>query len=697
MLGMTVSADRESRSRIARAARVFTPGRIVALVLIAVVVAGLAYLRFALDADTVAVPRGAKAGDLILERCDYGTEDGSYEADCGTLVVPENRHKAGARLIALPVTRIRARSGKASIPIFRLQGGPGLTNMDFARASWFADKHDVVLVGYRGVDGSSKLDCPEVTSARAHSRDFLSEKSFRADAAAYKDCAKRLQEDGVDLAGYTLPQRVEDLDAVRRALGYERIDLLSESAGTRTAMIYAWRYPQRIHRSVMIGANPPGNFLLDAKTIGDQVGRYAVLCANDVACRSRTTDLAASIHSAYEHMPDRWWFLPIKEGHAEVGAVFSLVNVTTDAAGLQAAPWTIDTLIAADEVDGSGAWFLSLLAQLIFPRVQVWGEVAAVGRSDAAYGRRFFATQADRGSVIGSPGTDYIWAGGRLLDAWPASRDENQYTRVQDSNVETLLIGGELDFATPPQKATRELLPHLPNGHEVVLPNLGHSDDFWTYQSGAGTRLVNTFLDSGRVDTSLYTPTPVDFTPAISHGTIAEITLGVMLALAALALLSLAWMALRVRRRGAFGRKASVALRSLFPVVLGLGGWFIGVLVVLATMPGTPLLDEWVTSIAVGLPIGLGIYLAWVDRDWTSTTRFTGLAATAGGALIGAWLGFNVTSAGLGLFAPLLTIVGAAVGANLTLLALDIAWEWLVRNRSAVNAKETLETTTAPG
>ena len=37
--------------------------------------------------------------------------------------------------------------------------------------------------------------------------------------------------------------------------------------------------------------------------------------------------------------------------------------------------------------------------------------------------------------------------------------------------METLLIGGELDFATPPQKATRELLPHLPNGHEVVLPD----------------------------------------------------------------------------------------------------------------------------------------------------------------------------------------------------------------------------------
>ena len=76
---------------------------------------------------------------------------------------------------------------------------------------------------------------------------------------------------------------------------------------------------------------------------------------------------------------------------------------------------------------------------------------------------------------------------------------------MRDSNVETLLIGGNLDFATPPQWATRELLPHLPNGHEVILSDLGHSDDFWTYQPEAGTRLINTFLASGRVDRSLYT------------------------------------------------------------------------------------------------------------------------------------------------------------------------------------------------
>ena len=86
-------------------------------------------------------------------------------------------------------------------------------------------------------------------------------------------------------------------------------------------MIYAWRYPKSIHRSVMIGVNPPGNFLWDAKTTGEQIRRYAALCAKDASCRSRTPDLAASLHSAYEHIPGHWWFLPIKKGNVKARRV----------------------------------------------------------------------------------------------------------------------------------------------------------------------------------------------------------------------------------------------------------------------------------------------------------------------------------------------------------------------------------------
>lgn len=58
------------------------------------------------------------------------------------------------------------------------------------------------------------------------------------------------------------------------------------------------------------------------------------------------------------------------------------------------------------------------------------------------------------------------------------SPEENEYGSVHTSKVETLLISGELDFSTPPQLATEELLPYLPNGHQVVLEEFGHTASF---------------------------------------------------------------------------------------------------------------------------------------------------------------------------------------------------------------------------
>jgi pimeloyl-ACP methyl ester carboxylesterase len=664
----------------------FTPARIVALALIGLVVLGLLYLRVGSGADPVSAPNGAVAGDLILDPCTYSTENGSYAADCGTLVVPENRADPNSRLIALPVTRIRAKSDNPAEPIFRLEGGPGGTNMTFSKASRLADNHDVVLVGYRGVDGSSVLDCPEVESALKRSTDLLGEESFRAYAGGFRACADRLSGEGVDLEGYSLPQRTDDLEAARKALGYDRIDLLSESAGTRTAMIYAWRHPESIHRSVMIGVNPPGNFLWDPKTTNEQIGRYAELCSKDESCSERTDDLAASMRETGADIPDRWFFLPIKEGNVRVASFYGLPESTLENAPLSS-PMTLNSWLSADEGDASGFWLASLLADFAFPQAFVWGEYAAAATLDAQAAREYFSSNGqEHGSNLAYAATEFGWGGGRLADAWPAAPDEGEYSRVRTSEVETLLIGGALDFATPPQLATRELLPNLPNGDQVVLEGFGHTLDFWTYQPEASSRLINTFFASGRVDDSLYEPQSVDFTPEVTQTALAKGIAGSMVGLALLTVLSLLWIPWRVHRRGRFGRKSSAVLRSLYPIVLGLGGWFLGVLIVITTMPGVPLDNELLAVLAVGVPVGLGIYWAWVHRDWSAGSKGVGFAAATGGALVGAWLGFH---AAVDLLALVTAIVGAAAGANLVLIVLDMTWERSTRSRFANDAEAT--------
>src|SRR5688572_6108473 len=77
-------------------------------------------------ADTAwTVPTGATPGALTVESCMFKAEARAYQADCGTLVVPEHRARVDSRLIALPVIRVHATGNHPAEPIFWLTGGPG--------------------------------------------------------------------------------------------------------------------------------------------------------------------------------------------------------------------------------------------------------------------------------------------------------------------------------------------------------------------------------------------------------------------------------------------------------------------------------------------------------------------------------------------------------------------------------------------
>jgi len=664
------SAGRWERRRMTTHAtyRRLTPGRIIALAAIAVVAVALGLIWSARDGDDVSVPAGARAGQLTLKPCTYGSEGGDLNADCGTLVVPENRQDPGSRLIALPVKRIHARSADPDEPIFRLEGGPGITNMDFPYAHRYTERHDLVLVGYRGVDGSSVLDCPEVEDARRRSGDLLGERSLRASGDAFGDCARRLRDDGVDLGGYSMSERVDDLEAARRALDYERVALLSESAGTRTAMIYAWRYPKSIRRSVMIGVNPPGHFLAEEAATTAQLTRFSSLCAHDADCPQRNEDLAASMRSTLDDMPRRWGPLPIRRGNVQLASFFGLMEASSEAAPLSA-PMTFDAWRAASEGDAGGLWFQSLAADLLFPRAMVWGDTASVARADVAAAARHFGAAAPGDSPFGDAVNQFQWAGGRMLREWPANTDDDAYARIRTSQVETLLVSGTLDGATPLGSATRDLLRHLPNGHQVVLEGFGHTTDFWTQQEAAGTRLINTYLDRGRVDDSLYTRQRVDFTPEVRESDLAKGIAGTMVLFAIVTVTSLLWMARRARKGRRFGVKASAFQRSIHAAVLGLGGWFLAALVAMVVLPDTPIDAELLAVLSIGVPVGLAIHWASVDGGWARGTRLAACATALAGAVLGAWLGFEAPGSALGL---LTAIPGAVAAANLAVIVRDV-------------------------
>lgn len=186
----------------------------------------------------ITVPANVRAGDLILRPCDYKTKTQTYRAECGTLIVPESRLSPRSRLIALPIKRIHARSDSTHKPIIYLGGGPGMSNMRFDPPDDLLADQDVLIVGYRGVDGSSMLNCPEFSKAAlGDGKDVFSDESLAMMTEAIRACSARFKASGVDLSAYTMPAVVEDVEAARVALGYERINLLSESYGTRVAQI----------------------------------------------------------------------------------------------------------------------------------------------------------------------------------------------------------------------------------------------------------------------------------------------------------------------------------------------------------------------------------------------------------------------------------------------------------------------------
>jgi pimeloyl-ACP methyl ester carboxylesterase len=488
------------------------------------------------DRTERSIPEGAKAGDIILKQCTFKTKSKTYRAECGALIVRESTGSGSSRLISLPVIRIHAVNSNPSEPIFYLAGGPGQTNIKFKPPDELLADHDFVMTGYRGVDGSVRLDCPEVNKAiKGKGKDLLNKPSLENLDKAYCECAARLQSEGIDLNAYTMPDVIRDMETAREALGYNRINLLSQSYGTRIAQIYAYQHPDIIFRSVMVGVNPPGRFVWEPKTIDQQIEYYNRLWSGDSLNALRSIDLIKTIRSVLQTIPDHWLFFPIDPGKVKV-ITFALLYHRNTAAQV------FDTYIAAEKGDPSGLALMTLAYDLMFPKMITWGDLASKATSADYDSTRNYAIEMDPpGSILGSPFSRLLWS----LADWPTAKIPDDLRKVQRSSTPTLLISGSVDFATPAEYATDQLLPYLENGKQVILAEMGHTHDLWNVQRAATIRLITSFVNSGLADDSLFKYAPADFHVKGGFPLIAKISL----AFTILLLLGIAFLFWAIVRR----------------------------------------------------------------------------------------------------------------------------------------------------
>jgi len=493
------------------------------------------------DAPAQVVPEGAQTGSLVdLQSCEFQASDEKFAAECGTLVVPENWDKANSRLIALPVVRIPASGQDPAEPVFYLNGGPGGPNNVWAPPNWILKNHDVVMVGYRGAEGSVVLSCPEVNRMLVDhiGKDLAYIKEQAESVSIVKQCAATYQEAGVDLSGYTIPGVVEDMEATRLALGYDRINLLSQSYGTRIAQIYAYMHPDSLHRLVLIGVNTPGHFIWKPADFDKMIEHISELCAKDATCSSRTNDFAQTMYEVNHNMPKHWLFFNIDPDTVRFGTHMLFFSN-------QSMPLAFDAYLAAGEGDPSGLAMLNLAARMVPVTGTTYGDTFSKGGPVdlEKYGGIESVSLGD--SIMGAPMSEALWP---MSEAWPIELVSKELREFQETDVDMLLVNGTVDFSTPPG-AVEEAKSYFHKAQSVILPEFSHTGDVFQQQPEAFERLITSYYDTGMADDSLYVYQPLSFKPSMSVTVMARLLVAAMIVLPALVVWGGVAVVRRVQRR----------------------------------------------------------------------------------------------------------------------------------------------------
>jgi len=449
----------------------------------------------------------AQAVELVVEAGTYEIQGKPYVADIGTLTVPENRSNPDSRLMELPVVRIHATGDNPVEPVFLLAGGPGGPNMwGDGVPVWLLDHHDVVMVGYRGVDGSVYLDAPEVVEViREVEQDPLSSENLERMGNAQYAANQRLRVEGVDIDVYNMVEVIDDMEAAREGLGYGKINLFSGSYGTRLAYIYGLRYPESLFRSLLFAVNPPGRMVWEPDRIDAQLRYYGDLWKKDPEAVAKSPDIVQTMQNVLETLPQEWNGIRVDPDRVKMMTFLQLMNTGTAAA-------VFDAFVAAENGDYSGLAFMSFAYSQMLPTMLHWGDLFSKGMADHDPLRDYEADMDPPGSIIGSPGSK-LYFGGAPHGGWPMQPIAEEYRQLGYSDVETLLVSGSVDFSTPAENA-QELLPYLPNGKSVVLSEMGHTGDQRGLQPEAFQHLAETFYLEGVVDDSKFTYQPMNFTPS---------------------------------------------------------------------------------------------------------------------------------------------------------------------------------------
>ncbi len=409
--------------------------------------------------------------------------------------MPENPDDPGGTAIDLFVARVTALNPvRESVAFTAIAGGPGQASTEFYvnYAGAFARinrNRDIVLVDQRGTGRSNALDCTVPEGLEPMSADPEELRRLT------RECLDALPGDP---RYYTTSVAVKDLDAVREALGYERLDLYGVSYGTRVAQHYLRRYPDRVRTVVLDGVVPadlplgPG-IALDAQAALDMA---FARCEADESCASRFSDLRGGFGRLLDAIGDEPVAVAMIDpvsgkpgelslGGMEVRGAVRLLSYTTETVSL------LPLLIHTADVEGNLAPLAAqakLSIESVAEALSLGMHNAVVCTEDVPWFDGHVNTEALEGTYLG---TLQIEGLEDTCALWPAGVIDDDFKTPLVSDAPVLVLSGEADPVTPPAFGNR-VTPHLTNRRHIVNEGQGHGQ----LALGCVPRLVAEFVET---------------------------------------------------------------------------------------------------------------------------------------------------------------------------------------------------------
>lgn len=454
---------------------------------------GLALPAWAVSA-LFALSATAGAFELAPCRIDAGSAFDTAKAECGTFEIAENPDDPDGTRIGLHVAVIPSLNVEPlNDPLVLLAGGPGQSAIDsylMMGSAFELVRRDrpILLVDQRGTGRSNPLTCPEMDI-----ESVTGEVDMDEARRLTEDCLRQLSGDP---RFYTTSVAVDDLDAVRAALGYEQLNLWGGSYGSRVALHYLRTYPQHT-RSAIIDGVVPADLLLGPGIAIDAQASLDLLfdrCAEDAACSGAFGDLRESFASLRARIKDAPVSLTI--AHPRNGEQLEQKITDEVLAGvirLSSYAPTSRALLPLMIHEAANGRFQMLAAQSALITEDFEG-VLAVGMhnavvctEDAPYFSRVIDTSELANTYMGELQFEYLK---EICAVWPAGVIDDGFNEPVASDVPVLVLSGEVDPVTPPEYGERAAAT-LSRSRHIVAPKQGHI----VSPHGCMPQLVGKFVD----------------------------------------------------------------------------------------------------------------------------------------------------------------------------------------------------------